>query len=217
MISSSRGKVRVPTLLLIYFMENQELPFFSSHPPYDRVPAVGKLLLAQPFMGDANFERGVVLLCEYSSKGAFGLTLNQSCPLNLDDVLEQSIYPNVPLFVGGPVAQNTLHFIHRRLDLLASSVRLGGNLGWSTDFEEAFELLNQGQLHSEDVRFFIGYSGWSAGQLDNEIRQDAWILTRTPTQLLFETPHDQLWRQVLRQMGGDFRIISHYPTDPRLN
>lgn len=74
--------------------------------------ASGCLLIAEPFMGDTNFERSVVLVCEHNTQGTFGLVLNQPTDLTLSDVVED-ITPDLPLFVGGPVQQNTLHFIHQ--------------------------------------------------------------------------------------------------------
>ncbi len=177
----------------------------------------GSLLLAEPFLGDENFERSVVLICEHNEQGSFGLVLNQTTELLLDDVLEDDIYPDIPLFVGGPVEKNTLHYVHRRPDLIEGSIQLEGDLYWSGNFEQIKKLLNLGTLKAEDIRFFIGYSGWSAGQLTNELNRDSWVISKVITNDLFETATDQLWRVTMRNMGGVYRILSHYPTDPRLN
>lgn len=177
----------------------------------------GDLLIAEPFLGDPNFERSVVLICEHNSLGSFGLVWNQTMQLNLDDVLSENIYPDVALFVGGPVEKNTLHYIHRRPDLISKSRPVAEGLFWGGDFEEIQRLLNLGTLPVTDIRFFVGYSGWSAGQLDDELKRDSWIVTPARAEALFNTPTDQFWRAVLRQMGGEYRVLSHYPTDPRLN
>lgn len=176
----------------------------------------GDLLIAEPFMGDTNFERSVVLVCEHNTLGTFGLVLNQLTDVHLSDVIED-IHPDLPLFVGGPVQQNTLHFIHRRPDLIDSSICIVDGLYWSGDFEQIKQAVNLGTLTDRDVRFFIGYSGWEEGQLDAELLQKAWIISRTKADFLFDTPTNEFWREVLKRMGGEYKSIAHYPLDPRLN
>lgn len=178
--------------------------------------ANGNLLIAEPFLGDTNFERSVILVCEHSDEGTFGLVLNQTTTLTLSDVLEDT-YAELTLFTGGPVQQNTLHFIHRRPDLIDGSVEVLDGLFWSGNFEQVKQAVNLGTLTSRDVRFFIGYSGWSGGQLANELDAKSWIVTRTDTAFLFDTPPAEFWRGVLKRMGGEFKSIAHYPVDPRLN
>lgn len=176
----------------------------------------GDLLIAEPFMGDQNFERSVVLVCEHNQMGTFGLVLNQSTDIHLSDVIEE-VHTDLPLFVGGPVQQNTLHFIHRRPDLIDGSIRVETGLYWSGDFEQIKQAVNLGTLTERDARFFIGYSGWSEGQLDAELQQKAWIISHINADFLFDTPTNEFWRGVLKRMGGEYKSIAHYPVDPRLN
>jgi putative transcriptional regulator len=181
-----------------------------------QAPTKGKLLIAEPFMGDKNFDRSVVLLCEHNDRGTFGLVLNQSTNLTLGDVLE-NMYSEMPLFLGGPVEQNTLHFIHRLGQKIDGSIQVGEGIYWSGNFEEVRRLLNLGVIQATDIRLFIGYSGWGAGQLDKEMKQNTWIVTKTTAETLFETPTKELWRAILKEMGGDYKVLSNYPVDPRLN
>lgn len=178
----------------------------------------GNLLISEPFLGDPNFERSVVLICEHhNSYGSFGLVLNQTSNLVLADVLEENVYPDVPLFIGGPVQQNTLHFVHRRPDLVDGGQELLNGVVWGGNFEQVKRLLNNGVLHPEDIRCFLGYSGWSGEQLKNELEQDSWIVASATSEMVFDTPSDSFWRTVLKGMGGDFKVMANYPTDPRLN
>ncbi|GAB2795666.1 YqgE/AlgH family protein [Rhabdobacter roseus] len=179
--------------------------------------AKGDLLIAEPFLGDPNFDRGVVLLCEHNEQGSFGFVMNQTTDLMLGDVLEETIYQDIPLYLGGPVEKNTLHFIHRRPELIDGSGQIAEGVYWGGDFEQVKLLLNLNQLTSADLRFFVGYSGWGSGQLGDELQQKSWIVTQTTSDFLFSTPADQFWREVLRNMGGKYRSIAHYPTDPSLN
>ncbi|PWJ59976.1 putative transcriptional regulator [Dyadobacter jejuensis] len=177
----------------------------------------GSILIAQPYLGDPNFERGAVLICEYAVEGCFGFVLNQPTNLLLSDVLEESIYQEVPLYLGGPVEKNTLHYIHRRPDLIDEGVEIMDGLYWGGDFDRVKTLININTLTPEDIRFFIGYSGWGTGQIEDEMEAQTWIVTKVTADFLFNTPADQFWRAVLREMGGEYRSMSHYPIDPRLN
>lgn len=176
----------------------------------------GKLLIAEPFLGDPNFERSVVLLCEHNEQGSFGLVLNQTSNLHLDDVME-NVYGEFPLYIGGPVEQNTLHFIHRLGDQIEGAVDIGNGIYWSGDFEEVKTLINIGKISENDIRLFIGYSGWSAGQLADEMNRNSWIVSETDAHFIFDTPANQFWRAILKSMGGEYKVLSNYPTDPRLN
>ncbi|KQS32791.1 YqgE/AlgH family protein [Dyadobacter sp. Leaf189] len=177
----------------------------------------GSLLIAKPFLGDPNFERGVILMCEHNDHGSFGFVLNQTTELFLGDVLEETIYQDITLHLGGPVEKNTLHFIHRRPDLISGGAEIMNDVYWGGDFTTVKTLLNLNTLNQEDIRFFIGYSGWGEGQLAEELSQDSWIITHTNSDFLFTTPPGNFWREILRNMGGEYRSIAHYPIDPRLN
>ncbi len=177
----------------------------------------GDFLIAEPFLGDPNFERSVVFLCESNELGAFGLVVNQETQLKLGDVLDEDIYHDFPLFLGGPVENNTLHFLHRRPDLISNGVLIKENLYWGGDFEQVKTCLNLNQIGTDEIRFFAGYSGWGEEQLKDELEQKAWIVTTTDADFLFTTPAGSFWREILRQMGGEYRSIAHYPVDPTLN
>lgn len=185
--------------------------------PGQKNASKGSLLIAKPFLGDPNFERGVILLCAFNEQGSFGFVLNQVTELYLGDVLEETIYQDIPLYLGGPVEKNTLHFIHRRPDLIAGGEKVMDGMYWGGDFEQVKTLLNINTLTMDDIRFFIGYSGWSAGQLENELSEDSWIVTTTTPDFLFTTTPASFWREVLKNMGGEYRSIANYPIDPRLN
>lgn len=177
----------------------------------------GALLIAKPYLGDPNFERGVILLCDYNGQGSFGFVLNQVTDLYLGDVLDDTIYQDIPLHLGGPVEKNTLHFIHRKPDLISGGAEIMPNVFWGGDFDQVKTLLNINTLKPDDVRFFIGYSGWSGGQIEDELSQESWIITQTTSDFLFTTPPANFWREILKNMGGEYRSIAHYPIDPNLN
>ena len=178
----------------------------------------GDLLLSEPFLGDENFERSVILVCEHNEEGSLGFVLNKPSLLTLGDMLDEVSGYNPPLYTGGPVQQNTLHFVHRLPSLAPEANRLGENIYWGGDFEQLLSLINTRQIGSDDIRFFAGYSGWSPGQLAAELSEEAWIVhARASPIQVFDLSPEQLWQEVLRTMGGKYRMFSNYPIDPRLN
>ncbi|WP_317164472.1 YqgE/AlgH family protein [Pontibacter fetidus] len=181
-------------------------------------PQSGSILISEPYLGDPNFDRSVVLLCNHNeAEGTFGLVLNRLSNLKLSDVVD--IYNDtfdVTLGIGGPVQYNTLHYIHR-LSNLPQAVKLGEDLYWGGDFEMLRTMIGSGIVTSADIRFFLGYSGWTPGQLQEEIDKNVWIVNNNAVNKLFNLEADTLWRSILRQMGGKYKVLSNYPADPRLN
>jgi putative transcriptional regulator len=180
----------------------------------------GTLLISQPFLGDPNFERSVVLLCRYSrEEGAFGLVLTRPTPLLLGDVLALPptaglAVARLPLFTGGPVQPDTLHFVHQRAELPGARA-LGQGVFWGGDFDQFLASLNAST--GPAVRLFVGYSGWSAGQLEEEIARGSWIRQPASAGKVFTLESDAFWRTILREKGGRYRALANYPLDPRLN
>ena len=182
----------------------------------------GSLLISQPFLGDPNFERSVVLLCRHTSEeGSFGLVLNRATNLLLGDGLELpggDALPaaRLPLGLGGPVQPDTLHYLHRRADM-PGAIALGQEVYWGGDFEVLLGLLLSGEIGEDDVRLYAGYSGWTADQLAEEVRENVWIVHPNAAEKVFTLATDAFWQSILREKGGRYRVISNYPTDPRLN
>ena len=173
--------------------------------------------MSEPFLGDPNFERSVVLLCEHSEEGAFGFVLNRPTPVVINEAHPQITNQDFEIYIGGPVEQNTLHYVHRLGNKLDDALQLNDDLYWSGDFETLISLLNAGLVKLGQVRFFVGYSGWGPGQLEEEIADDSWVVNQNPSINPLEESADQLWRTVLRSMGGKYKALANYPTDPRLN
>ncbi|MDN5204912.1 YqgE/AlgH family protein [Fulvivirgaceae bacterium BMA10] len=181
-------------------------------------PKKGDLLISEPFLPDPNFERTVILMCEHNEEGSFGFVLNRPSVMQFDEVVEGIEDFKATLYVGGPVEQNTLHFIHRAGDIIEGGVEISEGLYWGGNFENLKILIETKQIPADDFKFFIGYSGWGSGQLVEELKANSWIIRQnaTPKEIFDENP-ENLWREVLKDMGGKFRMFSNYPSDPRLN
>lgn len=158
-----------------------------------------------------------MLLCEHNEEGSFGFVLNKASAVTLDEIVEGFEHYKQKAFIGGPVQQDTLHFIHRA-DYLEGGSEITDGLYWGGNFEQLLALMNTRQVQEEDFRFFVGYSGWGAGQLEDEIKADSWIVANYATpELVFDEKPSNLWRIVLKYLGGRFDMYSNYPIDPRLN
>lgn len=181
-------------------------------------PEKGDLLISEPFLPDPNFERSVILLCEHNEEGSLGFVLNKPSDLKLEDALDEVTGYEKALYTGGPVQMNTLHFIHKAPHLIHHGERISEDIYWGGDFENLLTLINTRQLLPDDIKFFIGYSGWSAGQLEAELAENSWIVYKqTSVQQVFQVAPHLLWREVLSSMGGKYKMFSNYPIDPRLN
>ena len=181
-------------------------------------PEKGCFLISEPFLPDPNFERTVILLCEHNEEGSVGFVLNKPSILKFDEAVEEAQNFHVPLFIGGPVQQDTLHFIHRAGDIIEGSVEIADNIFWGGNYEQLMTLINSGNIIKNDFKFFLGYSGWAPGQLEEELKQKSWIVYENATEdKVFNIKSKFLWKEILHDMGGKFKVFANYPVDPRMN
>ncbi len=171
----------------------------------------GSLLLSHPAMGDANFRRSVVLMSAHSAEGAMGVVLNRPMGKRLGELNgEFALGPlaGVALFQGGPVQPE-------QMLLAAWQARSDGfRLHFGIEPDKAAQLLTE---DGTQVRAFLGYSGWSAGQLENEMKHNAWIISDVPEDLLALAADDALWRTVLGRVGAEWRLLADEPEHPEQN
>lgn len=184
----------------------------------ENIPIQGSLLISEPFMLDPNFERSVVLLCEHNEDGTVGLVLNNKSHLLISDLVQDVSSNDFPLYLGGPVESNVLFFLHRAYDKILSGTSVTDEIYWGGDFERIVELINNGDLRPDEIKFFLGYSGWSFGQLDNEIEQNSWAVHHnfSPT-LTFVSEGEDLWKQALISLGPKYAHVAQFPKSPNLN
>ena len=179
-------------------------------------PAAGVLLVATENMMDSNFGRTVILMCEHRDEGSFGLVLNQPLEVRISELLETYGW-DCQVFRGGPVERNSLHLLHCRGDIDIGSQEILPGVFWGGDFSRLNNMLSEGVVEPSECRFFLGYSGWGEGQLVGEIERDSWYLTRATKELIFRENNVNHWRETLKHMGPDYKLVSSFPDDPRLN
>ena len=180
-------------------------------------PAAGILLIAEPFLKDPNFMRSVVLLCDHQTEGSFGFVLNRHYEHTLNELMNNIDELPLPVFYGGPVQMDTIHFLHQCPDKIPGGQEIQKGIYWGGDFETAITLLQDGTITKNNIRFFIGYSGWSDGQLDNELKEKSWLTVEATRKIVFHIETDEIWKESLKLLGGDYEQLVNYPTDPQLN
>jgi len=174
----------------------------------------GQLLLDSGSLRGSFFERTVLLICQHDTEGAFGLVLNRETGSKAGEMIVADLpdtLKEAPLFVGGPVQPTALSFLHSDSFIPDATVLPNLSLGHSLD-----ALLDIGESFSptKKLRLFAGYAGWSAGQLEGEMKRKAWLAFPASLELIFDTPPNELWRVVLRKKGGwQNRILSQSPED----
>jgi putative transcriptional regulator len=178
----------------------------------------GKLLLDGGDLTGSFFHRSVVLICDHSPEGAFGLVLNRASGSRVGELVVANLpvtLKDSPLFLGGPVQPTALSFLHADNFIPDANVFPNLNLGHSLD-----DLLEVGESFSasKKVKMFAGYAGWSPGQLENEMKRKSWLTYPASLELVFETPPEQLWQKILKTKGGwKNRLLSQMPDDLSLN
>jgi putative transcriptional regulator len=183
-------------------------------------PAAGRFLVAEPALGDPNFNRTIVLICQHDENaGSFGLVLTRPLDIRLPDVLIEPAFPgiDVDLYQGGPVQLDTLHYLHPHGDIIEGSLPVTEGIYWGGEFEEVVRLIDAGDVSLTDFRFFLGYSGWDAGQIEEEVAEGSWIVFPASAELVFATEPQSIWRKLLRSLGGEYALLSNFPDDPRMN
>jgi putative transcriptional regulator len=178
----------------------------------------GKLLLAEPFMSDENFSRAVVLICQHDDKeGTVGLILTKQVKLPISEVVAEFNNFKGRLFLGGPVGTDSLQFFHRLGEKIEGSLKLADNLYWGGNFEQIKMLVELHQINENDICFYLGYAGWSIGQLEEEMEDDSWIVTDSTAEHVFDIRPETLWKTIMRGMGGVYERMAGYPENPILN
>jgi len=181
-------------------------------------PKKGKLLIAEPALtGDVSFNRSVVLLAEHNDEGSVGFILNKPLDYHINDLITEIEVP-LKVFNGGPVEQDNLYFIHKVPHLITNSVEISDGIYWGGDFEITVDFINQGVITEKDIRFFLGYSGWSSLQLDEELLSKSWIVV--PNQYesdIIQKSTKAFWKEHMIELGGDYLLWSNAPENPSLN
>lgn len=180
-------------------------------------PQKGRVLISEPFLMDNYFKRSIVLITEHNTEGTVGFVLNKPVDIPVNEIIENFPVTNVELLLGGPVNTNTLHYIHTLGDIIPNSNRVLGNVFWGGDFEVVERLIKSGNLAPGQIKFFLGYSGWSPDQLEGELEESAWLVAELPPEEIMSPMNRNYWKRHLRKLGKKYEMWSNFPEDPEMN
>jgi putative transcriptional regulator len=185
--------------------------------PEDKIPGKGKILISEPFLPDTFFNRSIVYLTDHSSQGSVGFILNKKLDLQVSAAIEGFESWDENLSLGGPVAPDTLHYLHNLGDLIPKSVLVEGNIFWGGDIDSIRGLIKTGKINKSQIRFFIGYSGWSAGQLERELKENSWVIAKVNSNIVLNNSGDDIWKKVLRGFKNKYKMWADFPDSPEMN
>jgi putative transcriptional regulator len=173
----------------------------------------GSLLLDGGKLRGSFFNRTVVLICQHDSEGAFGLVLNRPSENTVGDMLVANLPETMKketLYLGGPVQPAAMSYLHTDSFVPDANVFPNLNLGHSLD---SLVELSESYSSTQKIRVYAGYSGWSPGQLEDEMKRQAWLTHPASLDLIFNTDPRQLWQVLLREMGWQYRLLAGAPDD----
>ena len=179
-------------------------------------PKQGSILISEPSLRDFYFRQSVVLLAEHNDEGTFGVIINKPVEARLKDILKGFTTSDIPVYLGGPVKTDSIFYIHTREDV-AECMPIMQGLYWGGDLDSIRDMLKKKIILPGDIRFFLGYSGWSPNQLDRELKEKSWVLSQTTVQEVIHAHPETLWRNYLKNMGQDYAIWANFPADPTFN
>jgi putative transcriptional regulator len=182
-----------------------------------KIPRKGKLLLSEPFLDDDYFGRSAVYLCEHNHEGSFGFVLNNYIEINLTDIAKNFPIEKAKVSMGGPVATQNIYFIHTRPDLLKDSTLIDDGLHIGGDYAELIHLIETGKMNLSEVRFFLGYSGWSISQLKEEVDANNWMVVDVEAKDVMNTDLDNIWGKYMERQGAKYKLMTTFPINPQDN
>jgi putative transcriptional regulator len=185
--------------------------------PEDKIPEKGRILISEPFLPDTFFNRSIVLLTDHNAEGSVGFILNKKLEIKVCDAISGFDSWEETLNMGGPVAPDTLHYIHTLGEKIPKSVHVYKNIYWGGDIDTIKTMMAFNRIKEEQIRFFLGYSGWSAGQLEKELKEDSWVIARMGSENVMTNRGSDTWRKVLRSFNNKYRMWADFPESPDMN
>ncbi len=180
-------------------------------------PAKGRILISEPFLQDNYFKRSIVLLTEHSENGTIGFVLNKPLNIYINEVIQDFPECEIKISLGGPVSTNTLHYIHNLGDIIPNSINVIEDIYWGGDFDAIIKLIKSKKINNNNIRFFLGYSGWYPGQLENELAENAWVVAEINPREILKPMTQNKWKTTLRKLGDKYKMWAEFPENPEMN
>lgn len=178
----------------------------------------GNLLIAEPSsLHDQPFNRSIVLLTEYNEDGSVGFIINKPLEYYINDLIP-TIDVEFSVFYGGPVGVDNLYFIHNVPEIISDGIEISPGLFWGGNFENTIKEINNRTINKDNIRFFLGYSGWELNQLEDEISYKYWIVVENKykNEILSKEASD-FWKEKIQELGGEYLLWVNAPENPFWN
>jgi putative transcriptional regulator len=188
--------------------------------PSNKEYGKGYFLIANPVLPDPSFSRTVVLLCNHDDDGSFGLVINRSAPIDSKEVFAEmgmSEFPSGKIYLGGPVSPSQVFYLCHsekslpELEPICDGVYLG--MSW----ELLDNLMTRVKNPEKNIRFYLGYSGWGAGQLAEEMIRLSWLTSQACGEFVFQENEGGIWANVVCSLGKDYEYLVQAPVNPQWN
>ena len=178
----------------------------------------GKILVSNfTLLNDLEFNKSVIIIVKDDEEATIGFILNKKSKYIISDLNESCKGLDLSIYEGGPVAMDSLHFIHKKCKFLNDSIKITDDLYWGMNFKLAIELLKKDKINKNDIKFFLGYSGWEKNQLRGELDENSWLLSKNfKTKDVLETSN-VFWKKKINEFGEYYKIWSNSPDNPNLN
>ena len=175
-------------------------------------PKQGNILISEPLMNDFHFGRSVILLIDHEeTEGSFGIIINKKLNASVSQIVDEFPDFEAAVYLGGPVAENQLFFIHTLGDLIPDAAPILDGLYWGGEIETLKTLIATGIANEENTRFYLGYSGWDSGQLVDELVRNSWLVGNITTEQLFNLPEEVMWQTFVNQLGSPYEMWRRFP------
>ena len=179
-------------------------------------PRKGRILISEPFLRGYHFSRSIILLTEHNAEGSMGIVLNKPLDLRMGHVMRDVTFSESKLFCGGPVSPDKLFYVHA-IKNVPGVIELGRGLYFGGNFDYLKDYLDCNPESLNNIRFFIGYSGWSPNQLEEELKSDSWLVSDILPELVLNTSTDSLWKESVEALGSDYKCWISLPANPEMN
>ena len=176
----------------------------------------GSFLIAHPTMLDDTFFKSIILITHHNFEETVGLVINNPSKIQLHDIIDDLPESDFPVYLGGPVAKNSIHYIHDLGEKIPNSIQIFEDLFFGGDFDVVKKMIWNDKISKDQIRFFAGYSGWEANQLESELNEKSWILKQENKNLCMQYSNKDIWSKILRKMKK-YAIWSNLPKNPSLN
>lgn len=178
----------------------------------------GDVLISEPFLNDLHFGRSVILIVDHNEEtGSLGIIINKRLSLKINEIIDDFPVFDGDIYLGGPVATDSVFFTHTLGVMIPDSYEVREGLYWSGNFNAVKALIREGLITKYDIRFYIGYAGWDAGQLKSELERNSWLVGDIPSKLIINTNPKDMWDDFTRKSGNRYRLWNTFPINPNDN